>query len=127
MSKIGIVISKQSKMLRRLIIPDSGSDFSHHPLAPGEQLLIADNPGALLTPDVISSIVQRQTGTVPPSARCAVVVKANAVSGNVVNVIQADPAIDSVPGSTLMLHATAATGWTWSSALGLQPPAVAVG
>lgn len=125
--KIGIVVSTASKIVRRVVVPDiNQSEITNHPLAAGEQMVVVAAP-ASATVDAINNIVQQQTGIAPPSSRCAVVVKANAVSGNVVNVVYADPAIDTVSGATLMLHPTATTGWTWSATQGLQPSANAVG
>lgn len=127
MSKIGIVVSSGSKIVRRVVVPDVSEDeINNHPLAVGEQMVVADNPGTG-DPTAIGNLVQQATGVTPPSSRCAVVVKANAVSGNVVGAIHADPAIDTIHGATLMLHPTAVAGWTWSAAQGLQPPASAVG
>lgn len=127
--KIGIVISTASKIVRRVVVPSADrSEIDNHPLALGETMLVVDVPdGTQLSPQDVSDLVSRQTGITPPSSRCAVVVKANAVSGSVANVIHADPALDKVTGATLMLHPTAAAGWTWSAAQGLQPPANAVG
>lgn len=126
---IGIVVSSASKIVRRVIIPSADrSEIDNHPLGAGETMLFVIPPiGMQITSDNIATLVTNETGVVPPSSRCAVVVKANAVSGSVSNVIHADPAIDKVSGATLMLHPTAVSGWTWSSMQGLQPPANAVG
>ena len=126
----GIVVSAGSKIIRRVVVPDNdATELSFHPVAAGEEMLVADLASAPAAPDVsaiLDWLVHGKTGVVPPSSRCAVVVKANAISGNVVDVKHADPAFDSVPGAVLMLHPTVAIGWTWSASSGLQPPASAV-
>jgi hypothetical protein len=52
-----------------------------------------------------------------PSPRCAVI----DALGNVESVIMADPALDNVPGKTLMLHADAVPGWKTVAGV-LAPP-----
>jgi hypothetical protein len=130
-SQIGIVVSQQSRMLRRLVIPSADrSEIDNHPISAGEEMLVVDNPDIDLsnpvTIDIINGLVMQQTGVMPPSSRCAVVVMANAITGNVTNAIHADPAIDAVPSATLISHPTAVAGWTWTAAQGLQPPIIAV-
>lgn len=126
MSRIGIVVSAGSKMIRRIVVPDvSDAELGFHPISHGEQMLVINKPSNF---DIaaVPAMVEQLTGVTPPSSRCAVVVKANAVSGSVVNIIHADPAVDSVQGCTLMLDPTAEVGWTWSASSGLQPRASAV-
>lgn len=126
MSKIGIVYSTQSKIIRRVVIPTfDNSEITNHALSAGESLLITDKPNQI-NPDTISNLIFQNLGITPPSSRCAVVVKANAVSGNVVSVIHADPDIDTISGHTLMLNDTALPGWTWNAASGLKAPASAI-
>lgn len=125
-TKISIIISAGSKMLRHVIVPsmdDSELEDPAYALKTGERRI--DLPVSEISvndPDPITTAIVKATGVVPPSSRCAIVVKANAISGNVVGDTHADPAIDTVKGCTLILHPNAVAGWTWSASQGLQPP-----
>ena len=115
-----IIVGKASKIVRRIVIPTyDDSEITNLPLHPGEQELLV-SIASLSNPASIANAVQAATGVVPPSSRCAVVVSANAITGSVANIIQADPIIDSVPGHILILSPTAAIGDSWSAAGGIQ-------
>jgi hypothetical protein len=111
-TKIGIVYARGSGILRRWIVPDNDADLiASHPVSPGEAMILTD--AALIPKDpalaqaFVENAITRVTGKAVPSPRCAVI---NAL-GSVESVIMADPALDNVPGKTLMLHADAVPGW----------------
>lgn len=113
-SHVGIVYATRSKILRRVIGFDSPEQAYTHPLHPGESLIVVDHdyidlvPGAHVS-DFARAQVERATGHAPPSGRCAVVDSA----GRVVDVVQADPDIDSIPGMRLISNDVASPGWWW--------------
>lgn len=128
---IGIVVTRATKLVRRVIVPDSPypysiSEINKHHIDPLEQILIVNNPHVPFTPAVVEQLVFNCVKIQPPSSRCAVVVMANAINGNVVGAIHADPSMDSVSGANLIPHPTADVGWTYVTGTGLKPPATAV-
>lgn len=116
-AKIGVVYATGSGILRRWIVPDNDADLTaSHPVAAGETMLIVDR-ATIKSPADVDAAVAKAIGKVPPSPRCAVI----DALGNVESVIMADPALDALPGKTLMLHADASPGWQLVSGV-LTPP-----
>lgn len=125
--KVGIVYSTQSKMIRRIILPDQDSELDHPQVAAvGESLLVVDR----LTYDVSSAeaLVEKETGQKPKDSKHAVVDK----TGKVIAVIHADPDIDNV-GSNQLVAASAdvTVGDSWAQDTGFvtvspisEPPVV---
>jgi hypothetical protein len=106
-TQIGIVYATGSGILRRLIVPDDDAELvDKHPVALGETMLVVSAKTIKNQADV-EAAVALVIGKPVPSARCAVVDAA----GTVVNVIMADPALDSVSGATLVLDQVAVLGW----------------
>lgn len=121
-TKIGIVYARGSGILRRWIVPDNDADLiASHPVSSGEAMILVDRanvPGdPALAQAFVENAITRVTGKPVPSARCAIVDK----DGNVVGSQMADPALDNVPGKTLMLHADAVPGWKTVAGV-LAPP-----
>jgi hypothetical protein len=110
-SKVGVVYAVKSGILRRWIIPDDDAGLQHHPVSPGEAMLVVDRaslpPDPLQVQPFVEAAIARATGKGVPSPRCAVVDAA----GDVVAVIMADPDIDQVPGHSLVLHPAVERGW----------------
>jgi hypothetical protein len=124
-TQFAVVYGTVSKVIRRFVEPGSeNTDDSHialaqQHLAPGESLMafnLSDFPTSRTRADV-----QPQIGAPAHSGRCAVVAAGVATATPVVNVIQADPLIDSVPGHTLVQHDTAGIGWTYLSGVFTAP------
>jgi hypothetical protein len=124
-STMAYVISTVSGMLRSIIVPDYDEQLLKPGWTlPGETLLIVplgptDIPSALHQVEAI-------TGKRPADPRCAVV-----ANGVVVDVINADPAIDVLPSALLVSTPAAGgppvdIGWTYSPGTGFRPPVAAV-
>ena len=98
----GIVYASGSAQIRRYIYPThSDAEIASHPLMPGEALVtrsIGPYPNSPAWQAAVTSAVTTAAGKAPGNPACAVVDGSN----NVVGVINADPAIDSVPGFTLI-------------------------
>lgn len=112
----GIIVGAQSKIIRRFVIPDDDGQLAGH-VGPGEQLVtvpIDDNFDLEHARDLVEAV----TGVRPPDHRCAVVDG----NGDVVGVIAADPALDSIPNCSLILHPNAALGWKRVSGQWIEPP-----
>jgi hypothetical protein len=118
----GVVYSATSGQIRRYIYwDDDASGPGNVVLLPGEALVeVSRGPYANSAQwqAAINSAVTVAAGVAPGNPRCAVIDS----SGNVVDMINADPAIDSIPGMTLVLTQTADIGWTWSAAGGFVTP-----
>lgn len=92
----GVVYATGSKMIRRIIVPDNDAQLQSGFAGQGETLLVA--PVGPHDVAACSVIVHSATGVVPPDPTCAVVDKTNTVIG----MVSADPAIDALPGVTLV-------------------------
>lgn len=93
----GIVYATDSNTVRRIVVSDDPKyDFAYH-VGTGETLLIADKK---LGTDVHSAraIVETVTGKKSPEPLVAIV----DAQGSVVNMILADPKLDSVEGLALV-------------------------
>lgn len=123
MAKIGIIYATGSKMIRRIVVPDNEADLQKTGwVKNGETLLIADGfpeRGDIRDPannaHVRDKIIEA-TGVTPPTLVCAVV---NA--GVVEAMIVADPAVDTLPGKTLIKSYAAGidVGCTYDARAGL--------
>src|SRR3954467_3125814 len=115
----GIVYGTGSAQIRRYIYPSiSNSEIaSQANLGPGESLTTCSNgpyASTIAWQNAVNTAVTTASGKAPGDPRCAVISSA----GNVVGVILADPAIDSVAGMTLVSSPIANIGWAWTSSGG---------
>lgn len=102
-TKVGILFSVSQRRRRAVILPDSDDQLPLTP-RPGEGYVeqsLADFH--TLGPD---HAVEQAAGGPPLPDRCAVV----ASNGEVVGALAGDPAIDGVPGHSLVPHAQARRG-----------------
>lgn len=91
----------ESRIVRRVIAADDDSLLlAHRPLR-GESALFVQIGQSVL------DAIEKATGVRPPSPRCAVV---DDKDGVVTDCIPADPALDTIPGATLVLHDYATPG-----------------
>lgn len=131
-TKVGIIYATGSKLHRGVVSPADDAELDNPAkwCGPGESLLIVDQTEVadkklsqtnIPSIDVVASLLVDKIGTPAHSGRCCVVDKA----GNVVNVIVADPAIDTLKDYTLILDENAGPGWNWTEKGGfvdLRPP-----
>ena len=102
---MAVTIYDSIGLMRHLIISDESTDaelLTLNPLQPGEQAIT----GPLVSKDELNAI----TGLTPARAspRHAVV----AAGGDVVDVVQVDPALDAAPaGHSYVYHETCRIGW----------------
>lgn len=101
MPKVGIVYGTDSGALRRIILPDSDEQLNSQSwTGNGESFLALEyKDGEILTPADIDAALEGILGKTPPKILCAVVGADNVVK----RVIAADPAIDSIPGHSLVV------------------------
>lgn len=121
MPYFGVVYSKASGFIRRYVVSDDSAIVDEYQLLEGEALLKLPVPDGVTKEALTAAAVEHLTAMFgkPPSApRCAVI----DANGNVVSVIMADPAVDLVPGMTLVLSDEAHTGWTWTKESGFVKP-----
>lgn len=112
----GIIVGAQSGIVRGVLIPDTDAqlDAREAVLGPGVVMIRADRAtyAGMDPKDIVAAIgpvfpqARGQGGPKYP-ARCAVVDAA----GNVVNVIAADPLIDTHPDGELIQDDDAGPGW----------------
>lgn len=108
MGNFGVVYARTSKILRRIVVPDTEPADWQQFVGNGEAnvLLPLAGPRDMGT---IRSAVSQANGNAPiPSGVCAVI-----SAGTVVGNIMADPALDALPGFTLVSSDTAIPGDTW--------------
>lgn len=106
---IGIIYATKSKIVRRIVVPDSDAELLDPTLiADGESLLVASSS---ISPSVFEAraLIAKAEGIAEsdiPDGRCAV------VDGNgfVADVLLADPQLDKIDGHDLVPHATAMKG-----------------
>jgi hypothetical protein len=97
-TKLGIVYSTVSKMIRRVIVPDNDKqleDQSH--IGNGETMLVVSKD-VIQSPSDIYSQVELAIGKKPQDITCAIVDK----NGSIVRLIKADPAIDAIEDHDLI-------------------------
>ena len=103
---IGVVYGTKSGIVRRIICPDDDNELSTpgH-LGPGESIHQLEgkwDPDEDYTP-----YIENLLGRIAPSSRCVIINK----GGQVINVLVADPEIDSHPDGEVVQHDTACIGW----------------
>lgn len=117
-----IVYSPNLNIRRSVIIPSDDSQVAHHAtnLVKGEAALI----GTLADYNSIGpdAMLAAHTAQQPSSDRC-IIVSPNAL-GTILGAVRADPAIDTHPAGTLVLHPTALVGGTYKNAVYVAPVAV---
>ena|SRR5215475_3791543 len=98
MAKFGIIYATKSKMIRRIIVPESDSTLTDgtHKVGEGETMLVASGEACDLASCI--ELVKEATGVVPADPRCFVLDKAN----KIVAVVHADPELDTHPLGTLV-------------------------
>jgi len=127
LDNIGVVVGANSNIIRRVVVPgDHDSEIAAHPMIAGEMMLTIPKTNFDGTANALHNAVQNHRGVPPPSSRCALIVSPTGVTGNVVNIIHADPQVDFIAGHVLMLHETAQVGMTWSAVAGINVASVAV-
>jgi hypothetical protein len=125
LTKFAVVYSVPQKKRRRVIIPSvDDSEFDNCLcLRPGEEVIYfpiesytSSNVGGMEVPaGNIDDLLSQAVGS-PSSDRCCVI-----TDGIVTAVISADPSIDTIEGSTLVIDETAVVGWTYQDGI-FQPP-----
>lgn len=110
---LGVVIGAVSRQVRRVVIADDDSHYGKIVLLPGETLVHLPLPSVSdLHADALAPVIAAHTGVAAPathSTRCAVIDGA----GKVVDVIAADPAIDTMAGRQIVQTDVAGPGWTF--------------
>lgn len=111
MAICGVVYAAGSKMIRRIVVPDSPRELAGH-VGPGEALVEFDSDG-IPSMAACEAVVFAATGVRPPYPRCVVIDE----KGEVVDVKMIDPDLDAAafPGKTLKLHDAADRGWVYDS------------
>lgn len=121
-ANFGVVCSTASGIIRRIVYADTTIQLSGIAnVQSGETLVLVSSgpyPNSTAWRTAINTAVQTATGKIPGSSRCCVIDG----GGNVVQVISADPALDSMPGMTLVLSDVANIGWTWTVGGGFVSP-----
>jgi len=121
-TQFGIVYATGSAQIRRFIYPTANnSEIDAQPLHAGEAVVhcsIGPYPNAAAWRTAVTNAVTTAAGKAPGNPRCCVIDS----GGNVVNVIMADAAIDSVAGMTLVNDPVANIGWTWTIGGGFVSP-----
>lgn len=124
LTQFGIVYAIGSAQVRRFIYPTiDNAEIDAVPLNAGEAVVHCSRGPYLSTTawqNAVTNAVIDATGKVPGDPRCAVIDN----NGNVVGVIKADPAIDSVAGMTLVSSSEVNIGWTWTASGGFKPPPI---
>lgn len=105
--KFGVVIGEKSKIVRRIVVPDRDATLviPGFYTSKGESIIIIDRAKGAY-PDVINAAIEQATGVKPSDPRTIVIDK----DGMVVDVILADPELDSIPDKTLVLSPDADVG-----------------
>jgi hypothetical protein len=100
-----VVYATQSKILRRMVIPDDDAQLERRAVPPGEGVLRMqlDRPH---DESSCRAAIAAATGVVPPSGRCCAVDE----SGAVIAVCNADPALDAHPPGWLVASEQANPG-----------------
>jgi hypothetical protein len=98
MPRIGIIYSTNSKMIRRIIVPDHEWELHDPALLEGESILIVDKPPSH---DIYTceAIVHQHTGVKPARHVCAI----HNANGEFVGHAMADPEVDKIHGHTLRI------------------------
>ena len=126
-TKVGIVYSRNSKIVRRICYRDDDAHLSSLNLHPLEAVHItesailhshAERLGSAAVHIAAQSVIKEVHGIDSiPSARTCVI----DAQGNVVDVIMADAEVDTIPDHILVHHDKAAVGWRWDRECGFSP------
>lgn len=104
-TQLAVFYATESKILRRMVIPDDDAQLDRLAVPPGESVLRMqlDRPHDEAS---CRAAIAAATGIVPPSGRCCVVDE----SGVVVAVCNADPVLDAHPQGRLVASADVNSG-----------------
>lgn len=125
-----LIYSTAGRICRRLHIPDTDAEIATPAelLQPGESSVsfsltqlqnfvsLTNSLGHELHRHALAYHLNVDISQIP-TGRCAVVDG----NGNVVGVMMADPALDSVPGYTLIASDVAGNGWIWNGTAFVAP------
>ena len=119
-TQLAVFYATQSKILRRIVIPDNDAQLKLLAVAPGESVLWMqlDRPHDKAS---CRAAVAAATGVVPPSGRCCVVDE----RGVVIAVCNADPALDAHPQGWLVVNEHANPGDRYAGGVFLRESRVA--
>jgi hypothetical protein len=104
-TQFAVFYATDSKILRRKVIPNDEAELEVLSAAPGESML----PLPLARPHDDASCraaIAAATGVTPPSGRCCIVDE----SGDIIDVCNADPALDSHPRGKIVASECAGPG-----------------
>lgn len=115
----GIIYATQSAIIRRYVYPTNNSELTSALCGPGESIVSISNgpfPNSAAWLAAVTNAVTTAAGKAPGNAACCVVDNTNTV----VQIIQADANIDSVPNMTLVqAYASIPIGSSYNSGTGL--------
>jgi hypothetical protein len=119
-TQLAVFFATDSKILRRKVIPDEDGQLDVLRVPPGESVLLL----SLAVPHDDASCraaIAAATGVRPPSGRCCIVDDA----GDIIDVCNADPALDLHPGGKLIASENAGMGDRYTGGIFLRQYAVA--
>lgn len=120
-TKFGVIVSSGSAQIRRYVYPTASDAELNNPalVGAGEQLIQVRNgpfASSAAWQAAVAAAIQAALGKPPGNPACCVVDQTNIVIG----AIMADPAIDSIPGATLVqAYAPIPIGSTYDPTTGL--------
>jgi hypothetical protein len=119
-TQLAVFYATQSKILRRVVIPDHDAQLEGLAVPPGESVLWMqlDRPH---DEGSCRAAIATATGVVPPSGRCCVVDE----RGVVIAVCNADPALDAHPQGWLVVSEHANPGDRYAGGVFLRESRVA--
>ncbi len=104
-TQLAVFYATDSKILRRKVIPNDEAQLEVLSAAPGESMLLL--PLARPYDDAsCRAAIASATGVTPPSGRCCIVNE----SGDIIDVCNADPALDSRPRGKIVASECAGPG-----------------
>jgi hypothetical protein len=104
-TQLAVFYATASKILRRKVIPDDDAQLRTLPAPSGESMLLM--PLALPYDDAACrAAIAAATGVTPPSGRCCIVHD----SGDIIEVCNADPTLDSHPQGKIIASESAGLG-----------------
>ena len=104
-TQLAVFYATDSKILRRKVIPNDEAQLEVLSTAPGESMLLL--PLARPYDDAsCRAAIASATGVTPPSGRCCIVNE----SGDIIDVCNADPALDSHPRGKIVASECAGPG-----------------
>jgi hypothetical protein len=104
-TQLAVFYATNSKILRRKVIPNDEAQLEVLSAAPGESMLLL--PLARPYDDAsCRAAIASATGVTPPSGRCCIVNE----SGDIIDVCNADPALDSDPRGKIVASEYAGPG-----------------